>query len=102
ADRCLIAQSQANRVRHVVVIALQVRVLMETEILVGLVKTPQAGEHFLRPSKNVAHILKNRKADVVIKVRHPDVGKTHFQIVEEYRAATHGKSGERVAWPCLI
>src|ERR1035437_346446 len=100
-DRRLIAHSQANGVRSIIVIAFQVGDLMETKLLVGLVKAPQAGEHFLRPRKNIAHIVKNRKADVIQKVRHSNVWKTHLQIVEEHRAATDGKSGERVAWSCL-
>src|ERR1019366_10234807 len=83
SDRRLISHPDANRVRNIVVIALQVRDLMETELLVGLVKAPQAGEHFLWPSKNIAHIVKNRKADVIQKVRHSNVWKTHLQIVEE-------------------
>ena len=33
-------------------------------------KACQAGEHFLRTRKNIAHVVKNRKADIVVKVRH--------------------------------
>src|ERR1017187_8656580 len=65
-------------------------------------KPPQAGEHFLRPRKNIAHVLKNRKADVVIQVRHSNVGKPHLQVVEEHRASAHWESRERVAGTCLI
>src|ERR1039458_6604612 len=102
SDRGLIANAQANRMRSIVVIALQVCDLLETEVPVGLMKAPQAGKHFLGPRKNVSHVLKNRKADVVIKVRHPDVWKTHLQIVDEHGAATDGISGKRVAGACLI
>src|SRR5208282_2876060 len=101
-NRRLIADSEANCMRSIVVIALQVRIRLETELLVGLVKAPQAGEHFLRPRKHVAHVFKNGKADAVQKVRHSNVWKTHLQIVEEYRAAADGKPGERIAWSCLI
>ena len=76
--------------------------LLKTELLVGLVKTPQAGKHFLRPRKNIAHIFEKRKADAVVKVRHPDIRKTHLQIVEEHGAATDGKTGEGVARSRLI
>src|ERR1700730_16032790 len=68
---------------------------MDTEVLAGLMKTPQAGEHFQGPGKHIAHIVKNRKPDVFQKVRHGNVWKEHLQIVKENRAATAGKSGER-------
>ena len=102
SDRRLIAHSQTNRVRSIVVIALQVRVLLKTELLAGLVKAPEAGEHFLWPRKDVAHIVKNRKPDVVLKVRHHNVWKTHLQTVEEHGAAADGISGEGIAWSRLI
>src|SRR5271157_3204953 len=75
SNRRLISHPHANRVRNIVVIALQVRDLLETELLVRLVKAPQAGEHFLWPRKNVSHIVKNRKADAIQKVRHSNVWK---------------------------
>ena len=102
SDRRLIAHADTDRVRNIVVIALQVRVVMEAEILIGLVKAPQAGEHFLGPRKNVAHVFKNRKADAFQNIRQSNVWKTHLQVVEEDRAASYGKSGERVARSCLI
>src|SRR6266478_2730827 len=78
------------------------RDLTKTELLVGLVEAPQAGEHFQGLRKHIAHIVKNRKADAVQKVRHSNVWKTHLQIIEEHRAATHGKSGEGVTRSSLI
>src|SRR3979490_624421 len=76
--------------------------VMDTEVLAGLMKTPEAGEHFFGPRKHVAHIVKNRKPDVFQKVRHGNVWKAYLQIVKEYSAATDGKSGERVARSCLV
>src|SRR5664279_3934847 len=98
----LIAEAHANRVRNIIVIAHLMRDLMKTEILVWLVKAPQAGEYFLRPREHVAHIVKNRKADVLQKVRHSNVWEPDLQIVQEHGAATDWKSGEGVAWSCLI
>ena len=69
------------------------RCRLKAELLIGLVKARQAGKHFLRPRKHIAHIMKNRKANAVIKIRHGNVWKTHLQTVEEHSAAADGKPG---------
>src|SRR3979411_260639 len=75
---------------------------MDTEVLAGLMKTSEAGKHFLGPRKHVAHIVKNRKTDIFQKVRHGNVWKAYLQIVKEYSAATDGKSSERGERSCLV
>ncbi len=82
-DGCLVAYPQSDGLRVVVVIAAEVRVVVKTELLVGLVKAYQAGEHFLRPRIDVAHVFKNGEADAVVNERDIDIGKTHFEIVDE-------------------
>src|SRR5208282_2844912 len=102
SDRRLIARSDAHRMGSIVVVALQMGNLMKADILVRLVETPKAGQHLLRPRKNIAHVLENGETDVVIQVRHSDTGKAHFETVEEQGAATDGIPGEGIARPCLI
>src|SRR5258706_914441 len=46
--------------------------------------------------------MENGESDIVVQVGYADSGKAQLQIVKEQRAATHGKSSERVARPCLI
>ena len=105
ADGRLIAHANADGVGGVVVTALRespLRRRLKTNLPVGLMKPPHAGEHFLRTRKHVAHILKNSEADVVVQVRHTDIGKTHLEIIEENSAAADGIPREGIAGPCLI
>ena len=98
----LIAYPQANRVGSIIIIALKMGGVIETEILIGLVEAREARKHLLRPCEHVAHIVKNRKTDVVFKVWHPDVGKPHLQTIEEHSAAAYWETSEWIAGPRLI
>ena len=86
----------------IIVIALQMRVVVETVTFVGLVNTRQARKHFLRPRKNISHIVKERKTDIVFEIGHSDVRKPHLQTIEKHGAATYRKSRKRIAGPSLI
>lgn len=71
-DGSLVTHAQTHRVRNVVVAALRELVLWnrhKAALLVGLVKTANAGEHFLRLGEDVAHVMKDRESDTVMQVR---------------------------------
>ena len=101
-DRSLVTYAQPNGMGRVIVIALQMGVVMKTETFVRLLNTRQAGEHFLRPGKNISHIVKERKTDIVLEIGDSDIWKAHLQTIQKHSAATYRKSRKRVAGPCLI
>ena len=81
SNRCLVTHPQANGMRHIVVVALQMRNYIEAELRVRLVPSPQALNHFLRPGEDISHIVENRKADVVVNKWHWNIGQPQFQRV---------------------
>ena len=62
----------------------------------------QSLQHVVRGSKDVTHIVEDRKTKSFAKVWQRDRRKTQFEVIHEQRRAADRKTGIRVARSCLI
>ena len=102
SNRCLVTHPQANSMGDIVVVTLQVCALLQAHVRVGLVPSAYAGKHLLGPGKYIPHIVKNRKADLILEVGYGDAREPQLQIVQKHRAAPDRKPGKRIARSRLI
>src|SRR5580658_9945641 len=100
-DRSLVAQHDPYRVRDITVVALAGSALLEAQLRILLAPAQQIVEHILASGKDISSIFENDEAHIVLNKRQGSWWKTHFQVIEEKRAAANGKPGYRVARSCL-
>src|ERR1700688_2893889 len=110
-DRSFVAQSQANRMRSVIVPAvvepghawsIWYSAGQQALCRVGLVPARKALEQIVTGGEDIAHIVKNSESEASSKIRQTHRGKAQFLTIHEKRSTADGKTGIGVARPCLV
>ena len=101
-DRCLVAQPDPNRVRDITIVALARGALLQTQLRILLAPAEHIVQHILASGKDISGIFENDETHVVLDIRQGGWRKTHFEVIQEKRAAANGKPGYGVAWTRLI
>ena len=86
----LIPHPNADGMRNVVVVALVGRTLLQAQLRIFLPPAQQVVRHVVPVREDVAGIMENSEANIVLKVWKSSGRKTQFQVIQKQRAAPTG------------
>src|ERR1022692_1030022 len=101
-DGRLVAYTNPDGVRNVTIVAFCGCTLLQAKLGISLLPTQQIVQHVPSRGEDVARVMEEGEAQLVLDQGKHGRRKTHLQVIEEQRPAAHGKAEDRIARTRLI